>query len=101
PFFQAKRDRLRAALARTAFKLPPAQGTYFQLMDYSALSDEGDLWFVDRLLNEAGVATIPLSPFYKDPPPLRVVRLCIAKRDDTLDAAAARLREFAARDGRA
>ena len=94
-FFQAKRDRLRAALASTAFRLPPAQGTYFQLMDYSALSDADDLSFVDRLLNEAGVATIPLSPFYKEPPALRVVRLCIAKRDDTLDAAAARLREFA------
>jgi methionine aminotransferase len=96
PFFQAKRDRLRAALAGTAFRLPPAQGTYFQLMDYSALSDEDDLAFVDRLLNEAGVATIPLSPFYKEPPALRVVRLCIAKRDDTIDAAAGRLRAFAA-----
>jgi methionine aminotransferase len=95
PFFQAKRDRLRAALAGTAFRLPPAQGTYFQLMDYSALSDEADLEFVDRLLSEAGVATIPLSPFYKEPPALRVVRLCIAKRDDTIDAAAARLRAFA------
>jgi methionine aminotransferase len=97
PFFQAKRDRLRAALAGTAFRLPPAQGTYFQLMDYSALSDEEDVKFVDRLLNEAGVATIPLSPFYKEPPALRVVRLCIAKRDDTIDAAAARLRAFADR----
>ena len=95
PFFQAKRDRLRAALAGTTFRLPPAQGTYFQLMDYSALSDEEDVKFVDRLLNEAGVATIPLSPFYKEPPALRVVRLCIAKRDDTIDAAAARLRAFA------
>ncbi len=47
------------------------------------------------LLTEAGVATIPLSPFYAEPPQLSVVRLCIAKRDDTLDAAAARLAGFA------
>ena len=86
---------MRAALAGTAFELPPAQGTYFQLMDYSAISDADDIAFVDRLLNEAGVASIPLSPFYQEPPALRVVRLCIAKRDETLDAAAARLRQFA------
>lgn len=99
PFFQAKRDRLRSALADTAFRLPPAQGTYFQLMDYSAISDADDVTFVDRLLNEAGVASIPLSPFYKEPPALRVVRLCIAKRDETLDAAAVRLRKFAGGKG--
>jgi methionine aminotransferase len=96
-FFQAKRDQLRTALASSGFRLPAAQGTYFQLLDYGALSDLGDLKFAERLLTEAGVATIPLSPFYLDPPPLTLVRLCIAKRDTTLDEGAARLNAFAAR----
>jgi len=96
-FFQAKRDRLRAALASSGFRLPAAQGTYFQLLDYGALCDLGDLDFAERLLTEAGVATIPLSPFYLQPPRLTLVRLCIAKRDSTLDEGAARLNAFAAR----
>ena len=99
PFFQAKRDRLRAALARSGFRLPPAQGTYFQLLDFSEFAPPGDLAFAERLLTEAGVATIPLSPFYAAPPPLSCLRLCIAKRDSTLDQAAARLAAFAARLG--
>jgi methionine aminotransferase len=53
--------------------------------------------FAERLLTEAGVATIPLSPFYAVPPSLSVLRLCIAKQDSTLDEAAKRLNEFAAR----
>ncbi|HXZ59991.1 MAG TPA: methionine aminotransferase [Steroidobacteraceae bacterium] len=97
PFFQAKRDRLRAALATSGFRLPPARGTYFQLLDFSAFAPPGDLAFAERLLVEAGVATIPLSPFYAAPPPLACLRLCIAKRDSTLDEAAARLAAFAAR----
>ncbi|MEP7246728.1 MAG: methionine aminotransferase [Gammaproteobacteria bacterium] len=94
-FFQAKRDRVRAALEGTLFKAPPAEGTYFQLVDYSAISNVDDVSFANRLLNEAGVATIPLSPFYKEPPPLTVLRLCFAKRDQTLDDAVARLQLFA------
>jgi len=93
-FFQAKRDRLRAALQETAFGLPPAQGTYFQLLDFSGVAASADMAFAERLLAEVGLATIPLTPFYKQPPPLSVVRLCIAKRDATLDDAAARLRAF-------
>ncbi|HEY2590793.1 MAG TPA: aminotransferase class I/II-fold pyridoxal phosphate-dependent enzyme, partial [Steroidobacteraceae bacterium] len=94
-FFQAKRDRLRAALAGTGFALPPAQGTFFQLLDFGAAAPAGDIAFAERLLNEAGVATIPLSPFYERPPALTVVRLCVAKRDATLDEAATRLARFA------
>jgi methionine aminotransferase len=96
-FFQAKRDRLRSALASSAFKLPAAQGTFFQLLDFSSIAPAGDVSFAERLLTEAGVATIPLSPFYVTPPSLSVVRLCIAKQDGTLDEAARRLNEFAAR----
>lgn len=100
-FFQAKRDRLRDALAGSGFVLPAAEGTFFQLLDFGGLLPCGDVEFAERALTEAGVATIPLSPFYARPPKLSVVRLCIAKRDDTLDAAAARLAGFAARLGRA
>jgi methionine aminotransferase len=100
-FFAAKRDRLRGALADGPLRLPPAQGTFFQLLDFSALAPPGDCAFAERLLTEAGVASIPLSPFYAEPPPLALVRLCIAKRDATLAAAAAHLRAFIEREGRA
>ena len=96
-FFQAKRERLHDALAGSGFVLPAAAGTYFQLLDFSALDSCDDRRFAERLLTEAGVATIPLSPFYALPPHLSVVRLCIAKRDETLDTGAARLRAFAQR----
>ncbi|HTW39059.1 MAG TPA: methionine aminotransferase [Steroidobacteraceae bacterium] len=96
-FFEAKRDRLRAALAGSAFTLPPAEGTYFQLLDFSRIAPPGDMAFAERLLTEARVASIPLSPFYERPPELSVVRLCIAKRDATLDEGAVRLRTFAER----
>ena len=100
-FFQAKRDRLRAALAGCGFSLPPAEGTFFQLLDFRELCPPGDIAFAERTLTEAKVATLPLSPFYAEPPTLSVVRLCIAKRDDTLDQAADRLAGLAARLGRA
>ncbi len=100
-FFQAKRDRLRAALSGCGLRVPPAQGTFFQLLDFSAVAPPGDIEFAERLLTEAGVAAIPLSPFYAEPPQLSCVRLCIAKRDATIDAAAERLAAFAARLSRA
>lgn len=93
-FFQAKRDRLCAALVGTPFNMPLAAGTYFQLLDFSRVAPPGDMQFAERLLSEVKLATIPLTPFYKDPPPLSVLRLCIAKREETLDDAAARLRAF-------
>jgi methionine aminotransferase len=95
-FFQAKRERLRGALAASGFRLPPAQGTYFQLLDFGAFAGGDDVAFAERLLTQAGVATIPLSPFYAVPQPLTFVRLCVAKRDSTLDEAARRLNAFAA-----
>ena len=96
-FFQAKRDRLLAALAGSGFHLPAAGGTFFQLLDFRDLAPWGDLQFAERLLTQGGVAAIPLSPFYERPPPLTLVRLCIAKRDETLDRGAERLRAFADR----
>jgi methionine aminotransferase len=100
-FFQAKRDLLAGRLRGSGFEPVPAAGTYFQLVDYGALSGDGDVNFADRLLKEAKIATIPLSPFYAAPPAMTLLRLCIAKKDDTLEAAADRLCAFAARLKRA
>jgi len=96
-FFQTKRDLLAERLTGSGFEPVPAAGTYFQLVDYGALSRATDIEFADRLIRDAKVATIPLSPFYAAPPPMTLLRLCIAKRDETLLAAAEQLRRFAAR----
>ncbi|MGB8327478.1 MAG: methionine aminotransferase [Steroidobacteraceae bacterium] len=96
PEFERKRNLLLQALQGSRFVLRPAEGAYFQLLDFSDLARHGDVAFTERLLVEAGVATIPLSPFYQSPPPLTLIRLCIAKRDATLLAAAERLQAFAA-----
>jgi len=96
-FFSAKRDLLRSRLAGSGLAMPPAQGSYFQLADYSALADCNDVEFTERLINEAKVAVIPLSPFYREPPAnMRVVRLCVAKRDETLEEAARRICQYTA-----
>ena len=96
-FFQRKRDLLIAGLQGTGFITRPSAGTYFQLVDFSALSDEDDVSFADRLIHEALLAPIPLSPFYREPQKIQCVRLCIAKQDATLHTATTRLREFALR----
>ncbi|TSE37975.1 Methionine aminotransferase [Tepidimonas fonticaldi] len=94
-FYQAKRDRFRAGLARTRFRLLPCEGTYFQCVDYSALAvperDLPEAAFCEWLTREVGVAAIPLSAFYGDGFDQRVVRFCFAKRDATLDTALERL----------
>jgi methionine aminotransferase len=94
-FFQAKRDLLSGLLQHSGFEPLPAAGTYFQLVDYGALCGSGDVDFAERLVREAKVATIPLSPFYAQAPHMTLLRLCIAKRDATLQTAAQRLRHFA------
>jgi len=91
-FYQAKRDRFAEGMRNSRFKLLPCEGSYFQTADYSAISDEGDRAFAERVAREFGVATIPLSPFYKEPPPeQRLLRFCFAKQDATLDAAIEKL----------
>jgi methionine transaminase len=95
-FFQAKRDLLAGLLQGSGFKPIPAAGTYFQLVDYGALSGDSDMDFADRLIREAKIAAIPLSPFYAAPPAMTLLRLCIAKSDATLETAAGRLRAFSA-----
>lgn len=93
-FYQSKRDRFRQLMAPSKFRLLPVQGTYFQLADYSDLSDERDLDYARRLTIEVGVTVIPVSPFYATPPSQRVIRFCFAKNDATLEHAAARLCEL-------
>jgi methionine aminotransferase len=94
-FFQAKRDLLSGLLRGSGMEPLPAAGTYFQLVDYAAISQDDDMKFADRLIREAKVAVIPLSPFYAEPPRMTLVRLCIAKRDETLHEAGKRLLAFA------
>ena len=96
PFYQARRDRFRAGLAATPLKLLPCEGTYFQCVDYSALSDEGDLAFCEWLATEVGVAAIPMSAFHDQAPDMRVIRFCFAKKESTLDEALRRLRALEA-----
>ncbi|MEG3789141.1 pyridoxal phosphate-dependent aminotransferase [Lysobacter sp. CCNWLW3] len=92
-FYEAKRDRFRAQLSQTRLQALPVAGGYFQLVDYSAISDLDDVAFSRWLTIEKGVTTIPLSPFYESAPAnQRLVRLCFAKNETTLDAAIERLR---------
>ncbi|MDO9164872.1 MAG: pyridoxal phosphate-dependent aminotransferase [Rhodoferax sp.] len=90
-FYQRKRDLFREGLKRTKFKLLPSEGTYFQCVDISAVSDLGETEFCKWLTTEVGVAAIPLSAFYGNGFDQRVVRFCFAKKDETLNAALQRL----------
>ena len=89
--YQGKRDIFRQALSSSRFELLPCQGTYFQCVKYSAISDEGDRAFVERLTREHGVAAIPVSAFYKDGDDFGVIRFCFAKSATTLQQALERL----------
>jgi methionine transaminase len=96
-FFAAKRDLLRAALAGTPLELLPCAGSYFLLARYGRISDEPAAEFAQHLVRDHGVATIPLSAFYRDGTDHRVIRFCFAKREETLVAAAERLRRLSSR----
>jgi methionine aminotransferase len=94
-FFARKRQLLSDGLAGTAFRVLPAQGTYFTLVDYAAcamLAGLDDQAAATRLLEQGGVAAIPLAPFYREPVKHTLIRLCFAKQDATLVAAIDRLR---------
>ena len=91
-YFQDRRDRFAHALRGSRFTLLPCEGSYFQVVDYSAISELPDRAFAEQLAREYGVAAIPLSPFYAFPPVEgRLLRFCFAKSDATLDAATERL----------
>jgi methionine aminotransferase len=91
-FYQGRRDTFRSLIQGSRFKTMACRGTFFQMLDYSAITDEGDADFALRLTREHGVAAIPISPFLSGGEPAGpVLRFCFAKRDATLERAAERL----------
>ncbi len=93
--YQERRGRFLALLEGSRFRPLACRGTYFQVLDYSAITDERDQDFAMRLVREHGVAAIPVSPFLQPGEPAGpVLRFCFAKKDATLEAAAERLRRI-------
>ena len=90
-FYQRKRDLFRAGLAKTRLRLLPSQGSYFQCVDYSAVSDLPEEGFCRWLTTEVGVAAIPLAAFYSGGFEQKLARFCFAKKDETLNSALDRL----------
>lgn len=95
-FYQTKRDEFRSLLQGSRLQLLPVAGAYFQLADYSAVTqDKGDVEFCEWLVREKGVAAIPLSVFYDKPSAdQRLIRFCFAKNTETLQKAAERLQRL-------
>lgn len=85
--FQKKRDLFLNGLSGSNFRFVPSKGTYFQLLDYSAITDELDVDFAKRLVTEHGIAAIPISVFNKDGLDQKMLRFCFAKKDGTLKKA--------------
>ena len=88
-FYQKKRDFFLEGLKGSRFKPLPSRGTFFQNLDYSAISDERDTDLAVRLIKEKGIAAIPVSVFYREPPAHKVLRFCFAKSEQTLAQGAA------------
>ncbi|MBM3342978.1 MAG: aminotransferase class I/II-fold pyridoxal phosphate-dependent enzyme [Betaproteobacteria bacterium] len=93
-FYQRKRDFFLEGLKGSRFKPLPSRGTFFQNLAYDAISDELDYDIAIRLTREKGVASIPVSVFYREPPAHRVLRFCFAKSEDTLARGAEILRKL-------
>jgi methionine transaminase len=93
-FYQRKRDLFRAGLAKTRLRALPSEGSYFQTVDYSAVSGLGEVDFCQWLTREVGVAAIPLSVFYEAGFEQGIARLCFAKKDETLELALQRLQKI-------
>lgn len=92
-FYQNKRDFLNSFFTNTKLKFTPAEGTYFQIFDYSEYSDEDDFTFSKRLTAQAGTAVIPLSPFYTVDYSGKKIRVCFAKKNEILKEGAERVLE--------
>ncbi len=93
-FYQKKRDFFINEISNSKFKFKSAQGTYFQLLNYSEISEMDDIKFTEYLTKEIGIATIPLSPFYNNSEEnysQKIIRICFAKNENVLAEAAARL----------
>lgn len=89
---QTKRDYFRNKMAGTSFTCIPSHGSYFECYNYAAISNEPDTEFAKRLTIDYGVATIPVSAFYRDKKDDKVVRFCFAKKETTLDLAIEKLK---------
>ncbi|SHJ35231.1 methionine aminotransferase [Flavobacterium haoranii] len=89
--YQQKRDLFQNLLKDSRFELMPCDGTYFQVVNYNAISKENDVDFAKKLITEHGVAAIPISVFYEDATDKHMLRFCFAKTDETLIAAAEKL----------
>lgn len=90
-FYERKRDRFCELLVGSRFQITPAAGTFFQLLDYSEISDDDDVDYAKHLTKEIGVASIPVSVFCEQPPAGRYLRFCFAKDDAMLETAAEKL----------
>lgn len=90
-FMQQKRDYFISAMEATPFQFLPSQGSYFICATYARISDEPDFQFAQRITRQYGVATIPVSSFYKNAVDHQVVRFCFAKKKETIDQAVERL----------
>ncbi|NLR78925.1 methionine aminotransferase [Chitinophaga eiseniae] len=93
-FYQQKRDYFLELMKDTRFTPLASEGSYFQLMKYDRISDEGDKDFAVRMTKDFGVAVIPVSAFYRDGKDNHVIRFCFAKKQATLEKAAAKLRQI-------
>lgn len=90
-FYQDKRDLFAGLISKSRFKLKKCDGTYFQLLDYSSISDKNDIEFCESLIKDSGIAAIPLTPFYVNAPDIKLIRICFAKRNEILKKAANKL----------
>lgn len=93
-FYQKKRDKFLEVISNTKFKPLHSNGTYFQLLDYSKISDKDDFNFCIEMIDQIGVAAIPLSPFYSKPQENKLIRICFAKRDQILIEACKRMEKL-------
>lgn len=93
-FYQYKRDLFLELIKDSKFKFSPSNGTYFQVLDFSEITDEGDVEFANRMVLEHGLASIPMSVFNEDQIDDKVLRFCFAKTDETLEKAADILNRF-------
>ena len=93
-FYQRKRDLFRAGMAGTPFKLLPSEGTFFQCVDISGVSERSEADFCQWLTTDMGVTAIPMSAFYADAFDQHIIRFCFAKEDHTLEAALTRLQKL-------
>ncbi len=92
--YQGKRNYFNRLMKNSPFKIIPTEGSYFQLLDYSAISDEPDFDFALKLITKAKVATVPISTFYHQKKNDFLLRICFAKKNETLEKAAQYLSEF-------